>query len=148
MEIVTLVVKPRAPVITLGRMPLFIGSALVMAVAMLLAFPPLVAGSTLLELERSFDLPFFDPGRGGDPILWQHRFWIFGHPEVYIMLLPALVIVSTLVATAARRPTFGYPWVVAALAATGYWRVGLSLHTMFASSAERREGMEWVRSCS
>src|SRR3546814_12554323 len=80
-EIVTLVVKHRAPGMTLGRMPLFIWSALVMAVAMLLAFPPLVAGSTLLELERSFDLPFFLPGRGGDPHPRHHLFWISGQEQ-------------------------------------------------------------------
>src|SRR3546814_20669018 len=83
-EIVTLVVKHRAPGMTLGRMPLFIWSALVMAVALLLAFPPSVAGSPLLELERSFALPFFDPGRGGAPPTWQHLFLTLRPPAVYL----------------------------------------------------------------
>ena len=69
---------------------------------MLLGFPPLILGSILLELERAFDLPFFDPTRGGDPLLWQHLFWLFGHPEVYIIFLPAAGAISTMLPVLAR----------------------------------------------
>ncbi|MFP3902282.1 MAG: cytochrome c oxidase subunit I, partial [Acidimicrobiia bacterium] len=136
-ELIVLFVKHRAPGMTLSRIPLFVWSVVVMAGAMLLAFPVLIGGSTLLELERSFDLPFYDPGRGGDPVLWQHLFWIFGHPEVYIILLPATGIVSTVVAAAARRPIVAYPLVVLALIAIGFVSFGLWVHHMFATGIPR-----------
>ncbi|MBI4348358.1 MAG: cbb3-type cytochrome c oxidase subunit I, partial [Elusimicrobia bacterium] len=88
-EIILSVLKCRAPGMSLDRLPLFAWSVLVMAFAILFAFPAVIVGTTFLELERKFDMPFFDPTRGGDPLLWQHLFWFFGHPEVYIMLIPA-----------------------------------------------------------
>src|SRR5690606_22650817 len=96
-----------------------------------LAFPPLILGSILLEIERAFGLPFFDPSRGGEPLLWQHLFWLFGHPEVYIIFLPAAGGVSTLVPTFARRPSAGYTWVVLAVVGTGFLSFGLWVHHMF-----------------
>jgi cytochrome c oxidase subunit I+III len=86
-----------------------------MAAMMLVAFPFVIAASTLLELERKFGAPFYDPAGGGNPLLWQHLFWIFGHPEVYIMLLPATGMVSAVVAVHGGRAIVAYPLVVVAL---------------------------------
>ena len=87
-EMIVSVLKMRAPGMSLDRMPIFGWYILVTALMMLVAFPPLILGSILLETERAFGLPFFDPTRGGDALLWQHLFWLFGHPDVYIILLP------------------------------------------------------------
>jgi hypothetical protein len=87
--------------------------------------------SILLELERAAGWAFFDPTRGGDPLLWQHLFWLFGHPEVYIIFLPAAGMVSTLVPVYARRPLVGYRWVVVSMIGTGFISFGLWVHHMF-----------------
>ena len=97
----------------------------------LFAFPPLIAGDVLLELERLVDWPFFDPARGGDPLLWQHLFWIFGHPEVYIVFLPSVALVAIMVPTFAKKPMVGYGWVVLAALGTGFLSFGLWVHHMF-----------------
>jgi cytochrome c oxidase subunit I+III len=97
----------------------------------LFAFPPLIAGDLLLELERTLDWPFFDARRGGDPLLWQHLFWIFGHPEVYIVFLPSVALVAMIVPTFARRPIVGYSWIVLAAVGTGFLSFGLWVHHMF-----------------
>jgi cytochrome c oxidase subunit I+III len=131
-ELIVVVLRCRAPGMSLGRVPLFSWSVLVMGAMMLVAFPFVIAASTLLEIERKFGATFFDAGGGGDPLLWQHLFWIFGHPEVYIMLLPATGIVSAVVAAHARRPIVAYPLVVAALIAIGIVSFGLWVHHMFA----------------
>src|SRR5688572_5521219 len=86
-EIIATILKMRAPGMSLARMPIFAWSMLVTAFAILVSFPAVIVATTYLELQRKFGLPFFDPERGGDPLLWQHLFWIFGHPEVYIMFL-------------------------------------------------------------
>jgi cytochrome c oxidase subunit I+III len=86
----------------------------------------------LLEMQRAFDWPFFDPERGGDPILWQHLFWIFGHPEVYIVFLPAIALVAMIVPTFAQRPIVGYGWIVLAAVGTGFISFGLWAHHMYA----------------
>ncbi len=99
----------------------------------LFAFPPLIAGDLLFELQRMLDWPFFDPARGGDPVLWQHLFWIFGHPEVYIIFLPAIALVAMIVPTFAQRPIFGYSWIVLAAIGTGFVSFGLWVHHMFAT---------------
>jgi cytochrome c oxidase subunit I+III len=130
-EIVASILKVRAAGMSLNRMPLFAWYLLVVAFMIVVGFPPLVLGSILLEVERAFGLPFFDPGRGGDPLLWQHLFWLFGHPEVYILFLPGAAIVSTIVPTFARHPIVGYGWVVAAIVATGFLSFGLWVHHMF-----------------
>jgi cytochrome c oxidase subunit I+III len=85
----------------------------------------------MLELERAFHWPFFDPARGGDPLLWQHLFWIFGHPEVYIIFLPSVAIVAMIVPTFVRRPIVGYGWIVLAAVGTGFLSFGLWVHHMF-----------------
>ena len=102
----------------------------------LFAFPPLIAGDVLFEMERMFDWPFFDPSRGGDPMLWQHLFWIFGHPEVYIVFLPAIALVAMIVPTFARRPIFGYSWIVLAAIGTGFISFGLWVHHMFTTGLQ------------
>ena len=102
-EIVVSILKMRAPGMSLERMPIFGWYILVTALMMLVAFPPLILASILLELERAFGLPFFDPTRGGDALLWQHLFWLFGHPDVYIIFLPMAGVLSTLIPVFARR---------------------------------------------
>src|SRR5690606_359869 len=128
-----LVLKHKVPGMALHRMPLFVWSVLVMAAMMLVAFPVLLTASLLLELQRKLNLPFYDPSAGGDPLLWQHLFWIFGHPEVYIQFIPAAGIVSTVIPAFARRPIVGYRLVVAAMIATGVASFGLWVHHMFAT---------------
>ncbi|MFZ5456349.1 MAG: cytochrome c oxidase subunit I [Pseudomonadota bacterium] len=131
-ELAVSILYARAPGMSLDRMPLFAWYILVMALMIVAGFPPLILGSILLELERVVGLPFFDPTRGGDPVLWQHLFWLFGHPEVYIIFLPAAGIVSTLVPVFARHPPVGYRAVVIAVISTGFISFGLWVHHMFA----------------
>jgi cytochrome c oxidase subunit I+III len=131
-ELVVVILRFRAPGMSLGRIPLFVWSVLVMAAMILVAFPYVVAATILLELERKVGAPFYDVAAGGNPLLWQHLFWIFGHPEVYIMLLPAIGMVSTVVAAHVGRPIVAYPLVVASLVAIGVVSFGLWVHHMFA----------------
>ncbi|WP_152048391.1 cytochrome c oxidase subunit I [Aureimonas psammosilenae] len=130
-ELTVSILKFRAPGMTLARMPLFGWYILVTAGMMLVGFPPLILGSVLLEAERAFDLPFFDPTRGGDALLWQHLFWLFGHPEVYIIFLPAAGMISTILPVLVRRPILGYSWIVTAVAAMAFLSFGLWVHHMF-----------------
>jgi len=130
-EIIASILKMRAPGMSLARMPIFAWYLLVTAAMMLVGFPPLILGSILLELERAFGLPFFDPARGGDPLLWQHLFWLFGHPEVYIIFLPGAGIISTILPVFARHRLIGYNWIVLALIAMGFLSFGLWVHHMF-----------------
>ncbi|MFD1253758.1 Cytochrome c oxidase subunit 1 [Devosia equisanguinis] len=130
-EIFVSILKMRAPGMALNRMPLFGWYMLVTAGMMIIGFPPLILGSILLELERAFDLPFFDPTRGGDPLLWQHLFWLFGHPEVYIIFLPAAGALSTIIPVFAQRQILGYRAVIAAIVAMGFLSFGLWVHHMF-----------------
>jgi cytochrome c oxidase subunit I+III len=130
-EIVVTILKLRAPGMSLDRMPLFAWYMLVTAFMMLVGFPPLIVGSILLEIERAFDLPFFDPTRGGDPLLWQHLFWLFGHPEVYIIFLPAAGAISTILPVMARREILGYLWIVVSIVAMAFLSFGLWVHHMF-----------------
>jgi cytochrome c oxidase subunit I+III len=130
-EILVSILKLRAPGMSLTRMPVFAWYMLIVAGMMLIGFPPLILGSILLEAERAFDLPFFDPNRGGDPLLWQHLFWLFGHPEVYIIFLPAAGALSTIIPTLARRPLEGYEIVIAAIIALAFLSFGLWVHHMY-----------------
>jgi cytochrome c oxidase subunit I+III len=130
-EIIIGILKCRPPGMRINLMPLYAWYLLVVAGMILFAFPPLIAGDILFELERMLDWPFFDPERGGDPILWQHLFWIFGHPEVYIIFLPAIALVAMIVPTFAQRPIFGYTWIVLAAVGTGFLSFGLWVHHMF-----------------
>ena len=130
-EIIIGVLKMRAPGMSLSRIPLFAWAMLITSFMILFAFTPLIVGSLLLELERGFDMQFFDPALGGSSLLWQHLFWIFGHPEVYIQFLPATGIVSMIVPIAARKRFVGYPWMVAATVGIGFLSFGLWAHHMF-----------------
>ena len=130
-EIVVSVLKMRAPGMSLDRMPIFAWYILVTALMMLVAFPPLILGAILLEVKRAFGLPFFDPTRGGDPLLWQHLFWLFGHPDVYIIFLPMAAVLSTIIPVFAGRPLVGYRASVVAIIAVGFLSFGLWVHHMF-----------------
>ena len=130
-ELIVGALKCRPPGMRVNIMPLYAWYVMVVGGMILFAFPPLIAGDFLFELERSFDWPFFDPTRGGDPILWQHLFWIFGHPEVYIVFLPSIAIASMIVPTVARRPIVGYSWIVLSAVGTGFLSFGLWVHHMF-----------------
>ena len=131
-EIAVSLLKVRAPGMSLDRLPIFAWYMLVVAVMMLIGFPPLILGSILLEAERAFGLPFFDPTRGGDPLLWQHLFWLFGHPEVYIIFLPAAGLISTFLPVFAGRPLVGYTAVVVAVISMAFLSFGLWVHHMYA----------------
>jgi cytochrome c oxidase subunit I+III len=130
-EITVSVLKYRAPGMSLDRMPIYAWYALVTALMILVGFPPLILGSILLELERAFGLPFFQVDRGGDSLLWQHLFWLFGHPEVYIIFLPAAGVISTVLPVMCRTRLIGYGWVVAAVVALAFLSFGLWVHHMF-----------------
>lgn len=130
-EIVVTILRLRAPGMSLVRMPIFAWYMLVVAAMMLVGFPPLILGSILLEAERAFDLPFFDPQRGGDPLLWQHLFWLFGHPEVYIIFLPAAGALSTIIPVLAQTRLAGYHLIVASLIAMAFLSFGLWVHHMY-----------------
>ena len=130
-ELIIGILFTRAPGMTLGRMPPFAWAVLVAALMVIFAFPALIAGTLLLELERAFDWPFFIPARGGDPLLWQHLFWFFGHPEVYIIFLPAAGMVSMMVPVMAGATLVGYRAIVWALAAVGAISFLLWMHHMF-----------------
>jgi cytochrome c oxidase subunit I+III len=130
-ELIVGVLKSRPPGMRLNLIPLYAWYVLVAAFMVLFAFPPLIAGTILLELERAFGWPFFDPAGGGDPLLWQHLFWIFGHPEVYIVFLPSIALVAMIVPTAAGRAIIGYNWVVLSAIGTGFLSFGLWVHHMF-----------------
>jgi cytochrome c oxidase subunit I+III len=131
-EIIIGVLKMRAPGMTLSRMPVFAWAVLVMAFMILFAFTTLIIASLLLELDRGFGTQFFNPQRGGSSLLWQHLFWIFGHPEVYIQFVPATGVVSMIVATFARHRIVGYTWLVGSLVAIGFLSFSLWAHHMFA----------------
>ncbi|ALN19293.1 cytochrome c oxidase subunit I [Ectopseudomonas mendocina] len=130
-ELVVSILRTRAEGMALNKMPIYAWYILVMAMMIVVGFPPLILGSILLELERAVGLPFFEVARGGDPILWQHLFWLFGHPEVYIIFLPAAGIVSTLLPVFCQRPLVGYRWVVLSILTTGFISFGLWVHHMF-----------------
>lgn len=130
-ELVVSILRTRAEGMALNRMPIYAWYILTMAMMIVIGFPPLILGSILLELERAAGLPFFEVARGGDPLLWQHLFWLFGHPEVYIIFLPAAGIVSTLLPVFCGRPLVGYRAVVLGVLSTGFISFGLWVHHMF-----------------
>ncbi|CAN7341529.1 cbb3-type cytochrome c oxidase subunit I [Pseudoduganella sp. LjRoot289] len=132
-ELIVGILFTRAPGMTLAKMPVFAWAMLVVGVMIVFAFPAVIAGTALLELERAYGWPFFIAERGGDPVLWQHLFWFFGHPEVYIIFLPAAGMVSTMLPAIAGTPLAGRRAVIWSMIATGVVSFALWAHHMFAS---------------
>lgn len=132
-NLIVTVLNMRAPGMSLMRMPIFSWMALVVQFLLLFAVPVITVALFLLSFQRNFGATFFDVSAGADPLLWQHLFWIFGHPEVYILVLPSFGIVSEVLPVFSRKPLFGYPFVVFSGAAIGFVGWGVWAHHMFAS---------------
>lgn len=130
-EITVTILKLRAAGMSLDKMPIFAWYMLATAGMMVFGFPPLILGSILLEVERAFGWPFYTPELGGSPLLWQHLFWLFGHPEVYIIFLPAAGAVSTILPVMARTRLLAHGAIVAAIMALAFLSFGLWVHHMF-----------------
>jgi cytochrome c oxidase subunit I+III len=137
LELIVTILKARAPGMSLNRMPIFAWYMLAVSFMIIFGFPPLVLASILLEVERAFGIPFYDVTRGGDALLWQHLFWIFGHPEVYIIFLPAAGIVSSMMPALSRSRLVGYHLIVLAAIGTAFLSFGLWVHHMYATGIPR-----------
>ena len=133
-ELIATILKMRAPGMSLNRIPLFCWAMLVQSFMVIFAMPAVMLASNIFLLtDRTVGTHFTNPAEGGDPLLYQHVFWFFGHPEVYIIFIPALGMVSSIVDTHTRRAIFGYPAMVLSMAATGFIGFGLWVHHMFAT---------------
>ena len=132
-NLIITVINMRAPGMTWMRLPVFTWMTLVTQFLLVFSLPVITVALFLLMFDRLFGSNFFNASLGGDPLLWQHLFWIFGHPEVYIMILPAFGITSELIPTFSRKPIFGYPFMVASGIAIGFMGFGVWAHHMFAS---------------
>jgi cytochrome c oxidase subunit I len=132
-NLIVTIINMRAPGMTLMKMPIFSWMILVVQFLLLFAIPVITVALFLLMFQRSFDATFFTVEAGADPLLWQHLFWIFGHPEVYILILPSFGIVSEVLPVFSKKPLFGYPLVVFSGVAIGFVGFGVWAHHMFAS---------------
>jgi cytochrome c oxidase subunit 1 len=133
-NIIVTTFKMRAPGMSLNRIPVFVWAQLVVAFMIVFAMPAVATGSTLmLATDRAVSMHWFNPSEGGDALLWQHVFWFFGHPEVYIIFLPALGMITPIVETFCRRKVFGYTPIVMANITTAFFAFGLWVHHMFAT---------------
>ena len=133
-ELIVTIFKHRAPGMTLNRMPLFVWAELITAFMILFAMPWVATASLFLASDRLIGTHFFNPAEGGDALLWQHLFWFFGHPEVYIIFIPSLGMISQIVTTFTGRQVFGYTAIVLANIAQGFMAFGLWVHHMFATT--------------
>jgi len=131
LNFVVTIINLRAPGMTMMRMPVFVWMTLITSLLLVLAFPVITVGLIELTMDRNFGTHFFIPAQGGDPVLWQHLFWVFGHPEVYILILPAMGIVSEILPTFSRKPLFGYPFVVFSGIVIGIMGWAVWSHHMF-----------------
>src|SRR5258705_10198673 len=132
-ELIIVILKFRAPGMSLNRMPLFVWAMLVTSLMVVFAMPTLLVATNLLGFDRTLNTNFFNPNLGGNPLLWQHLFWFFGHPEVYIIFIPALGMVGEILAAFTRRPMIGYPLLVISFVSIGVLSFGLWVHHMFAT---------------
>ena len=132
--VITTIFKLRAPGMTLNRLPLFSWATLVTAFMIMFAMPAVMLSSTALITDRLVGTHFYNPAENGDALLWQHLFWFFGHPEVYIIFVPGVGMLSPIIETFSRRPVFGYPAIVLANIATGFLSFGVWVHHMFATN--------------
>src|SRR5437879_5157146 len=130
-NLMTTILCMRCPGMTLGKMPLLAWLNLVMAGMVILAVSPLTAAQIMLSFDRYFGAHFFDSQAGGSAVLWMHFFWIFGHPEVYILVIPAFAFVSEIIPVFSRKPIFGYPVMVAATVCIGFVSFSVWAHHMF-----------------
>jgi len=125
----------RAPGMTMFRLPIFVWNMLVVSALILFTFPVLTAALAMLFIDRNFGGGFFDPSQGGDPILWQHLFWFFGHPEVYIAILPFFGVITEIIPVFSRKPLFGYRGFVLATLLIGAYSFSVWAHHMFTTGA-------------
>jgi cytochrome c oxidase subunit 1 len=132
-EVIVTTFRLRAPGMSLNRIPILVWGQVIVAIMVIFALPGVVLSSTMLLLDRTGGTQFYNPAVGGDVLLFQHLFWWFGHPEVYLIFIPGAAIVSTIVATFSRRHIFGYLVLVLSLVATGFMAFGLWVHHMFAT---------------
>lgn len=132
LNFIVTILNMRAPGMSFNRMPLFVWMTLVTSFILIFAFPALTAGQIALLFDRHFDTRFFNPAQGGDAVLWMHVFWFFGHPEVYILILPTMGIISEVLPTFSRKPIFGYSFVAFSGVAIGFLGFLVWAHHMFA----------------